>query len=37
MDANTTAIVGVLVVWAGIVWYLIRIDRRVKRGASKHE
>lgn len=37
MDANTTAVVGVLVVWAGVVWYLISIDRRIKRGAKGNE
>lgn len=37
MDANTTALVGVLVVWAGVVWYLISVDRKIKRGAREHE
>ncbi|HWO56996.1 MAG TPA: CcmD family protein [bacterium] len=37
MNANTTAVVGVLIVWAGIVWYLVRIDRRIKRGARTDE
>lgn len=37
MSASTTAVVGVMVVWAGIVWYLFSIDRRIKRGAKENE
>ena len=31
MAANYTALIGVLVTWAGIVWYLARLDRRMRR------
>ena len=31
MTAQTAALVGVLIVWAGIVWYLIRLDRKISR------
>lgn len=35
MTATQTALVGVLIVWAGIVWYLFRIDRKIKRGGNR--
>ena len=31
MSANLTALIGVLITWAGIVWYLVRLDRRINR------
>ncbi|MEW5700705.1 MAG: CcmD family protein [Candidatus Zixiibacteriota bacterium] len=31
MTGNTTALIGVLITWAGIVLYLIRLDRRLPR------
>ena len=37
MDGNFTALVAVLVTWAGVVLYLIRIDRKVSRRSQNHE
>ena len=34
MTASQTALVGVLIVWAGVLWYLVRIDRKIKRGGG---
>ena len=31
MDGNVTVMAVVLVVWFGLFWYLLRLDRRVKR------
>ena len=31
MTGNYTALIGVLITWAGIVLYLIRLDRRTAR------
>ena len=31
MSASYTALIGVLVAWAGVVWYLVRLDRRIRR------
>jgi hypothetical protein len=31
MTGNSTALIGVLITWAGIVLYLVRVDRRVSR------
>lgn len=35
MDANYIAMIAVLIVWAGVVLYLWRVDRKVsQRGPS---
>lgn len=31
MDANYIALIAVLVTWAGIVWFVWRVDRKVNR------
>jgi hypothetical protein len=31
MTGNYTALIGVLITWAGIVLYLVRLDRRIGR------
>lgn len=30
MDTNYTAMIAVLITWSGIVWYLWRVDRKIK-------
>jgi len=31
MDGNISVLIAVLVTWAGVVWYLVKVDRNVKR------
>lgn len=37
MDANYTALIGVLITWAGIVWFIWRVDRKINRKGPSHE
>ena len=34
MDANYQAMIAVLITWAGIAWYLWRVDRKVSSRRS---
>jgi hypothetical protein len=31
MNDTMSAMVAVLVTWTGVVWYLLRVDRRINR------
>ena len=35
MDSNVSVLIAVLITWGGVVWYLFRVDRKVKNEGDK--
>ena len=35
MDSNVSVLIAVLITWGGVVWYLFRVDRKIKSGSDK--